>query len=179
MPTVPRPPQPLIHFAAGERSRSRPYDARLTFSRTFGTLSRLAVVLVVACAPSASTASPSATAPPGTAIQAVQYATVESAAQPAGSILVEMTNYTFKPADIPLTAGKVVLYLVNTSNEIHAMALRNPAVSVLAVVALSANVAAGHSAVFTIENLPAGIYHVTCPITNHTDLGMVATVTVR
>jgi len=90
-----------------------------------------------------------------------------------------MTNYAFKPAEIPLTAGRVVLYLVNTSNEVHSMALRNPTVSVIAVVALSANVEAGHSAIFTIDNLPVGVYRVTCPITNHTDLGMVATATAR
>jgi plastocyanin len=130
-------------------------------------------VLVVACGPSASTAPPSAT--PSAA--AVTYTTVESAVQPAGSILVEMTNYAFKPADIPLKVGKNVLYLVNPSNEVHSMALRNPAVSVLAVVALSADVAAGHSAVFTIENLPAGMYRVTCPITNHATNGMVGTAT--
>lgn len=142
-------------------------------------------MLVVACAPSASTASPSATAPSATATPvAVQYATVESAVQPAGSILVEMTSWAFKPADIPLTAGKVVFYLVNPSNEAHSMALQNPAVSIF-VVALSANVAAGRSAVFTIDNLPVGVYRVTCPVkaldghTTHADLGMVGTATVR
>jgi plastocyanin len=90
-----------------------------------------------------------------------------------------MTNYMFKPADIPLTAGNVVLYLVNTSNETHSMALRNPAVSILNVVALSADVGAGRSAVFTIENLPVGVYRMTCPIYNHADNGMTATATVR
>lgn len=115
---------------------------------------------------------------------AVQYTTVESAVQPAGSILVEMTNFAFKPADIPLTAGKVVFYLVNPSNQSHSMALQNAAVSIF-VVALSANVAAGRSAVFTIDNLPVGVYRVTCPTTGpdgrtpHTDLGMVGTATVR
>ncbi len=72
-----------------------------------------------------------------------------------------MTNYAFKPADIPLKIGKNVLYLVNPSNEVHSMALRNPAVSVAAAVALSAEVEAGRSAVSTIENLPAGAYRVT------------------
>ena len=138
----------------------------------FGLLLRLTVGLVVACG---SPATPSATASLGP----VRYATVEASVQPAGSILVEMTSYAFKPVDIPLTAGTVVLYLVNPSTEVHSMALRNPAVSILNVVALSAEVAAGHSAVFTIENLPPGVYRVTCPITNHADNGMVATATVR
>jgi hypothetical protein len=59
----------------------------------------------------------------------VQVSTVEASVQPAGSILVEMTNYAFKPAT-----------------------LRNPSVSILNVVALSAEVQPGHSAVFTIDN---------------------------
>ena len=144
----------------------------LTLSRTFSVITRLSVALVIACGPSPSAAQ-SATPTP-----AVQYTTVESATQPAGSILVEMTSYAFKPADIPLKAGKVVLYLVNPSTEVHSMALRNPSVSVLAVVALSADVEAGHSAVFTIENLPVGMYRVTCPTSNHASAGMVGTATV-
>ncbi len=138
----------------------------------FGLLLGLTVGLVVACG---TPATPSATASLGP----VRYATVEASVRPAGSILVEMTSYAFKPADIPLTAGTVVLYLVNPSTEVHSMALRNPAVSILNVVALSAEVAAGHSAVFTIENLPVGVYRVTCPIANHAENGMTATVTVR
>lgn len=98
----------------GIQNEAHSYDGHLTLSSTLGLLSRLTVVLVVACgAPAASTVSPSATASLGP----VTYATVESSVQPAGSILVEMTNYMFKPADIPLTAGKVVLYLVNTSTD--------------------------------------------------------------
>ena len=138
---------------------------------------RLSVALMVACSPSAAPA-PSATTAAATTTPAVRFTTVESAVQPAGSILVEMSNYAFKPADIPLARPKVVLYLVNPSNEVHSMQLRNPAVSVLAVVASSADVEAGHSAVFTIENLPAGTYRVTCPITGHANQGMVANATV-
>jgi plastocyanin len=137
-----------------------------------GPLLRLAVVLVVACG---APATPSATASLGP----VRYTTVDASVQPAGSILIEMTNYAFKPADIPLTAGTVVLYLVNPSTLVHVMALRNPAVSILNIVALSDEVAAGHSAVFTIENLPVGVYRVHCPIGNHSDNGMTATATVR
>jgi plastocyanin len=137
----------------------------------FSMTTRLGVALVIACGPSVS-APPTATPTP-----AVQYTTVESATQPAGSILVEMTSYAFKPADIPLKAGKDVLYLVNASTEVHSMALRNPSVSITAVVALSADVEAGHSAVFTIENLRVGMYRLTCPITNHASAGMIGTAT--
>ena len=153
------------------------YDAHLTLSRTFETIMRLVVALVVACSPSAAPA-PSVTAPPATTTPATKFTTVESTVQPAGSILVEMTNYAFKPSDLSLARAKVVLYLVNPSNEVHSMQLRNPSVSVTAVVASSADVEAGHSAIFTIENLPAGTYRVTCPITNHAIQGMVGSATV-
>lgn len=137
-------------------------------------LTVLSVVLLVSCNASAgSTAAPSASLGP------VQTSTVEATTQPAGSILVEMTNYAFKPADIPLKVGKDVIYLVNPSTEIHSMALRNPAVSVLNVVASSAEVPPGHSAVFTIENLPAAVYAVSCPITFHAGVGMTGTATAR
>ena len=88
-----------------------------------------------------------------------------------------MSSYAFKPTEIPTSAGKVVFYLVNISKEAHSMALRNPAVSILNVVALSANVEAGRSAIFTIDNLPAAVYRVNCPIGGHAD--MTATVTVH
>lgn len=147
----------------------------MNVSRAFGTIALLSLLVAVACGPSASTTAPSTTATPA----AVQYTTVESAVQPAGSIRIEMSSFAFKPADIPLTAGKVVFFLVNTSSEVHSMALRNPAVSVLAVVALSANVEGGRSAVFTIDNLPVGVYKVNCPIGDHTASGMTATATAR
>ena len=135
----------------------------------------LTVVLVAACAPAATPAAPVAS--PTRA--AVRYATVEATVQPPGSVRVEMSNYAFAPKDIPVAAGKVVLYLVNTSNIPHSIALRNPAVSQLAVVALSENVEAGHSAVFTIDDLPAAAYRLTCPIAPHAENGMVGTLTVR
>ena len=135
-------------------------------------LALLSVGLLIGC-----NASAGPTATPPASLGPVQTATVEASTQPAGSILVEMTSYAFKPADIPLRAGKVVLYLVNPSAEVHSMVLRNPAVSILNVVASSAEVPAGHSAVFTIDNLPAAVYRVACPITNHAANGMTATAT--
>lgn len=141
-------------------------------SRCFSLLLPLSVAAVMSCG------APPAAAPAATAsLGAVQFTTVESSVQPPGSILVEMSSYAFKPTEIPTVAGKVVFYLVNTSEEAHLMALRNPAVSVINVVALSANVEAGHSAVFTIDNLPSAVYRVNCPIAGHAD--MTATVTVR
>jgi plastocyanin len=140
-----------------------------------GSLSRLAVILVLSCGSSVATPPPNAT----TAQLAVQVTTVAATVQPAGSISVELTNYAFNPADISVTSGRVVLYLMNSSNLPHAIALRNPAVSVLAVVALSETIEGGQAAVFTIENLPVGNYRMTCPVGHHADNGMVGTLVVK
>jgi len=144
-------------------------------ARFLGALSRLAVILVLSCGSSVAAPPPNAT----TAQAAVQFTTVASTAQPPGSTVVALTNYAFSPADISVTSGKVVLYLINSSADPHAMALRNPAVSLLAVVALSEIVEGGHAAVFTIDNLPLGTYRLTCPVGSHADNGMVGTLIVH
>ena len=146
----------------------------LSMPRALGVLLRLIAATVLACA-APPAAAPAAT--PTASAGAVHYTTVDASTQPAGSILVEMSSYAFKPTEIPTSAGKVVFYLVNISKEAHSMALRNPAVSILNVVALSANVEAGKAAIFTIDNLPIAVYRVNCPIGGHGD--MTATVTVR
>jgi plastocyanin len=138
----------------------------------------LLAIGVIACgAPQAgATAAP---APTSATSEAPQYTTVESSTQPAGSILVQLSSYAFTPSEIPIGAGKVVFYLVNTSKEAHSMILRNPAVSILAVVAASANVEGGHSAVFTIDKLPAAVYRVSCAVQGAGHGDMTGTVTVR
>ena len=137
-------------------------------------LARLITVAILACgAPqSAATAAPAATNAP-------QSSTVESSTQPAGSILVQLSSYAFTPSEIPIGTGKVVFYLVNTSKEAHSMILRNPAVSILAVVAASTNIEGGHSAVFTIDRLPAAVYKVSCGVAGPGHGDMTGTVTVH
>ena len=141
--------------------------------------------LVAACAIGASVlacsgpaASPSATSSgSSTAPAAVTYTYGAATTQPAGSILITMTNYQFTPATLALPAGKVVLYLVNTSNLDHDLVLREPARSLQKVVAKSELVPPGQSGTLTIDALAAGIYHVTC--SPHSAVGMVGDFTVR
>jgi plastocyanin len=116
---------------------------------------------LMACSPSAAapTSSPTPTPKPS-----LHFTTVEATSQPAGSTLVEMVNYEFRPAEISVKAGKVVLYLVNSANEPHAISLRDEAGSLLAVSAQSDPVAPGHSAIFTIDDLPVGSYRVKEPL---------------
>lgn len=128
----------------------------------------------LACSGPAATPSRSSAAP-----VTVTYTYTAATTQPPGSILVTLSNFQFTPATFALPAGKVVLYLVNTSNSDHDLILRQPARSVLAVVAKSEIVHAGQSGTLTIDALPAGIYRATCGIENHSGLGMVADLTVQ
>jgi len=146
--------------------------------RSAGMFARLLAVAVIACG-APQTGAPAAPAPASATSDAPQFTTVESSTQPAGSILVQMSSYAFAPTEIPVGAGKVVFYLVNTSKDVHSMILRNPAVSILAVVAASTNIEGGHSAVFTIDKLPAAIYRVSCGVAGAGHGDMSATVTAR
>jgi hypothetical protein len=57
-----------------------------------------------------------------------------------------------------------VIYLLNTSNESHAMSVRDEAGPLLPVAAQSTVVLAGHAAVFTIDDLQAGTYRIKDPV---------------
>ena len=99
---------------------------------------------VLACsAPAATPSAPSSRS--STAPAEVTYTYAVATTQPAGSILITMSNYQFTPATLSLPAGKVVLYLVNTGTEDHDVTLREPARSVLKVVAKSDSVRPGQA----------------------------------
>lgn len=137
------------------------------------------VLLVVGCGQPAS--SPTTSASP-TPRPSLQFSTVETTSQPPDSVLVELTNYEFKPSNISVKAGRVVIYLLNTSNEVHSMSLRDEAGPLLSVAAQSTPVLAGHAAVFTIDDLPAGTYRVKEPIAGlhpSNNSGMVGVLTSR
>lgn len=133
---------------------------------------------VLACSgPAATPSAPSSGS--SNAPAAVTFAYGAATTQPSGSILITMSNYQFTPATLALPAGKVVLYFVNTSNLDHDLILREPARSVLKVVAKTELVPPGQSGTLTIDGLAAGIYRVTCAVAGHADLGMVGDFTVR
>ena len=133
---------------------------------------------VLACSgPAATPSAPSSGS--SNAPAAVTYTYGTATTQPPGSILITMSNYQFTPATLSLPAGRVVLYLVNTSNLDHDLILREPARSLLKVVAKSELVPPGQAGTLTIDALAAGIYHVTCAVGGHADLGMVGDFTIR
>jgi plastocyanin len=98
------------------------------------------------------------------------------AAQPAGSIKVTMTEYSFNPSTISVPSGKVVFFLVNAGTISHDMILRDTSGQRVSGAA-SELVSAGDSFVFTVSNLPAGTYAIFCDQPGHEASGMKGTIT--
>jgi plastocyanin len=99
-----------------------------------------------------------------------------STPQPAGSIKVTMTEFSFDPATISAPAGKVVFYLVNAGNGTsHNLIIRD---STGKRVAGSELVSAGDSFIFTVDSIAAGTYTYFCDQPGHEQSGMKGTLTV-
>jgi len=98
-----------------------------------------------------------------------------SAAQPAGSTKVTMTEFKFDPSTISVPSGKVVFFLVNAGTSSHDMTIRD---SSGATIAHSDLVSAGDSFVFTVDSIAAGTYTFFCSQPGHEASGMKGTLTV-
>jgi len=98
-----------------------------------------------------------------------------SAAQPAGSTKVTMTEFKFDPSTINISAGKAVFFLVNGGTTSHDMIIRDSSGN---KVAGSELISAGDSFVFTVDSIPAGTYTYFCNQTGHEAAGMKGTLTV-
>jgi plastocyanin len=95
--------------------------------------------------------------------------------QPAGSIMVSMTEYSFTPSSLTAPNGKVVFWVVNSGTLSHDMIIRD---STGSKVAGSELISAGDRFVFTVNNLAAGSYTFVCDQPGHEASGMKATLTV-
>jgi plastocyanin len=98
-----------------------------------------------------------------------------SAAQPAGSMKVTMTEFHFEPSTLSASAGKVVFFLVNGGTISHDMAVRDSTGKKLAASDL---ISAGDSFVFTVDSIAAGTYTYYCDQPGHEANGMKGTLTV-
>jgi plastocyanin len=97
-------------------------------------------------------------------------------AQPAGSIMVTMTEYKFDPSTITAPSGKVVFFVVNAGNNTsHDMIIRDSASKRIAGSSL---VSAGDSVVFTVDSIAAGTYTYYCDQPGHEASGMKGTLTI-
>jgi plastocyanin len=95
-------------------------------------------------------------------------------AQPAGSVKVTMTEWTFSPSTFSVPSGKVVFYIVNGGTISHDIVIRDGSGS---TVARSELVSAGDSFVLTVDSLPAGNYSFICDQPGHETNGMKGTFT--
>jgi uncharacterized cupredoxin-like copper-binding protein len=90
-------------------------------------------------------------------------------AQPAGSIKVTMTEFTFSPSTLSVPSGKVVFYLVNAGTVAHDMVIKDSSGT---SAGRSELVSAGDSFVFTVPSLAAGKYTFICDQPGHEANGM-------
>jgi nitrite reductase (NO-forming) len=95
-------------------------------------------------------------------------------AQPAGSVKVTMTEFTFSPSTLSVPSGKVVFYLVNAGTVAHDMLIKDSSGN---SVGRSELVSPGDSFVFTVSSLPAGAYTFICDQPGHEANGMKGTLT--
>ncbi|MFI4971308.1 MAG: cupredoxin domain-containing protein [Candidatus Dormiibacterota bacterium] len=98
-----------------------------------------------------------------------------SSGQPAGSIKVTLTEFSFNPSTISAPSGKVVFYLVNAGTVSHDMVIRDSSNN---RVGGSDLISAGDSIVFTVDSIAAGTYTYFCDQTGHEAAGMKGTLTV-
>jgi plastocyanin len=98
-----------------------------------------------------------------------------SAAQPAGSQMVTMTEFKFAPATLSMPHGKVVFWLVNSGTTQHDLAIRDSSGSTIATSEL---VSAGDQKEFDVNNIAAGTYTFFCTQPGHEGSGMKGTLTV-
>lgn len=95
--------------------------------------------------------------------------------QPAGSIKVTMTEFSFSPSSLSAPSGKVVFYLVNAGTAGHDMIINDSAGN---RVAGSDLVSAGDALVFTVDSIASGTYTFICDQPGHEAAGMKGTLTI-
>lgn len=98
-----------------------------------------------------------------------------SSGQPAGSIKVTMTEFSFNPSTVSAPSGKVVFYLVNAGTVSHDMIIQDSSNN---RVKGSELISAGDSFVFTVDNIAAGKYTYYCDQPAHEAAGMKGTLSV-
>jgi plastocyanin len=87
-------------------------------------------------------------------------------------VQLELRDFELVPADITVSAGEVTFTLVNAGRFTHDFRVEGEGVD-----EKSPRVAAGRTDEWSITLAP-GIYHISCPISNHEDRGMIGTMTV-
>ena len=98
-----------------------------------------------------------------------------SSGQPAGSILVTMTEYKFDPGSPSAPHGKIIFWLVNAGTTQHDLAIRDSSNNRIATSEL---ISSGDSKEFDVPDIAAGTYTIFCTQPGHEGSGMKGTLTV-
>ena len=98
-----------------------------------------------------------------------------SAAPPAGSVVVKLSEYKFDPNTISHASGSITFYLENVGTTAHDMTIYD---STGKEVAGSDLVQPGNQSTFTVTISTAGTYPFKCTQPGHADSGMTGTLTV-
>ncbi len=88
------------------------------------------------------------------------------------AVRIELRDFELVPADLTVPAGDVTFTLVNAGRYTHDFRVEGEGLD-----EKSPRVAAGRTGEWAITLAP-GVYHLSCPISNHADRGMVGTLTV-
>lgn len=87
-------------------------------------------------------------------------------------VQLELRDFELVPSDLTASAGEITFTLVNAGRFTHDFRVEGEGVD-----EKSPRVAAGRTDEWSITLAP-GVYHISCPISNHEDRGMVGTLTV-
>ena len=98
-----------------------------------------------------------------------------SSGAPAGSTQVQVMDFSFKPKDLTVSSGKVVVFLTNSGPSAHDMLIADSASG--KTIARSSLVQSGDTFTFTVNSLPAGKYIFYCDVPGHRAQGMEGTLT--
>ena len=105
-------------------------------------------------------------------------ATVSATASADQTIPVTLTEFSFTPDAYNVRAGETVHFQLSNSGRFgHDMHIQGPGLDTEAVPG-SGSVRPGESVTFDVTFPAAGTYQVWCPVQDHRDRGMVATVVV-
>ncbi len=88
------------------------------------------------------------------------------------AVEMELKDFEFVPTDLIVSAGEITFTVVNAGRYTHDFRVEGEGLD-----EKSPRVAAGRTLEWTVVVEP-GVYHLSCPISNHADRGMIGTLTV-
>ncbi len=89
-----------------------------------------------------------------------------------GEVEIQLKDFEIVPTDFTVQAGEVTFILVNAGRFTHDFRVEGEGID-----EKSPRISAGRTGEWAIK-LGPGVYHLSCPISNHEDRGMIGTLTV-